>query len=175
MHKLTMFTILLMLSMLLGACSSSNGPTKDGTDGTRPLEFTSLGGTYRVQAPSGWKISEPMMGFTSLTTNENDVNIVIGAFNPEANTLKVYPDAESQTATSGQTFQMYRQPKNMTTTSTVDGTTFKSSDAVYVLVPLQGDSSALVMIAPATTRKLDEGLMKQILDMMTTLEVVKAA
>lgn len=168
MQTLKLLILVVLSSLLMAACSSPAAPA------ATPLEFKSMGGTYRVNAPAGWKLSEPMMGFQSLMTNENDINALVMMVDPPAATLGTYTNPREMTAANGKTVTVYGQPAGFSMTSTVNGVTFNAADAVNVLVPI-GEKSYLVGVTPATTRKLDDALLQQIVDMLATMEVVSAS
>jgi len=166
MQTLKLLISIVVASLLMAACAGATGGS-----GTTALEFKSTGGTYRVQASAGWKLSEPMMGYSSVVTNENDINILVLMTNPDSTTLNSYTNPREMTAANGKKIMVYNQPAGFTMTSTVNGIKFEAADTLSLLVPI-GDNSYLVGVSPATTRKLDDALTKQIVDMVGKLDIV---
>ena len=113
------------------------------------------------------------MGYSSVVTNENDINILVLMTNPDSTTLNNYTNPREMTAANGKKITVYNQPAGFTMTSTVNGIKFEAADTLSLLVPI-GDNSYLVGVSPATTRKLDDALTKQIVDMVSTMELVVA-
>src|SRR5688500_9732512 len=102
MQKFKVLVLALIMS-LLAACSGVTG----GNAGSGTLEFNSTGGSYRVIAAPNWKVSDPMMGFTSLMTNENDIKMFAIIVDPPAATLNTYRNKRQLTAANGKTVTVY--------------------------------------------------------------------
>jgi hypothetical protein len=158
--------LLLMIVMIMLVSTGCNTPS----NGPNVIEFKSTGGKYRVTAPAGWKLSEEMMGYSSVLSANKDINFLVMMVDPPKGTLDLMPNPRNFTANERKIVLM-DQLKTGTASSTIDGVTFKSSDALNGLVTI-GAHSYLVALAPATTVKVDDALIKTFVDMLGTLEPI---
>lgn len=168
MHKITLL-VLMFASLVFAACSPTVSVTPTAVS-TQTLEFTSPFGTYRVNAPVGWRVTEPEGGLTALMSANNDIFINVYMVDPLTKLLDTYTNPRPMTAASGRQITVYSPPVGLDMEGGSHGITFNMGDSLNILVPI-GGTSYLVGVSRIPTRTIDEATLQQIVDMLGTMEI----
>lgn len=146
---------------------------------TTPLDFLYLRDTYRLQAPSGWTAVAETADVSSLISGDNSVNVRIARMTPNDAIFDIFDDADIIIAPNGNRIvvgnQIVVNPMRTGESSvfTMNGVDFSADDATIVLVSMNS-KAYFVNVIPASGTTLDETVLAQVVDKLSTLEKVPA-